>query len=736
MTTRKKKYNKNKTKKSHKSPLFSIFNIFKDSSQKSKEEDSLIQQEKDTLYYTGFEKEYNKKNIPYSKLSKELMQSIRQIDSKNGFTKPQEDFYSYVNELWEKEVKVEEKQKYIVQVDDFRLVQDKVYHELLDIVDDYTKKGETDQSVQMKNLYHSIKKGATTQSLKELVKETVTKIDYARQDKNNVWTFIGKLNQNDSISYAVPLSWNLNPDNKQPNIFRCYINSPKLTLLDYNVYFDDGTDIKYKENYRNAYFLFLSKLFYAALGPNNINVKDVYDVEVDLINAIGCDEGYVEPDNFYNRVSAKQALKEYNLNWDEFSYALGFSTPPEFFITTSLNYLKCGTKLLLDNWNSEKWRSYWLYILIRHLVRITGEYSDIYYDFMGKFMTGQVAQIDRKLLPIFTLSYAYNTFLSNSYIKKYQKEETVEYLKNMAADLKEVFIKIITLNKWMQPKTKASALLKLKNLKLIVGSPKELTEDPDLYFDMNDTFENMVKIGKWRHDRFIELEGNEVVDFPTVDWSVIPPKLIGTQAYIVNASYTPSKNAIYVPLGYIQKPFIDLEERGIEYNLAHVGFTLSHEMSHALDDWGSQYDYKGVLNNWWTPKDKEIFKSIQKNVINQYEIFAKRDGIVFDASIGVGEDLADISGLNICTQYLAEFQQKNDDISYIRLQSFKIFYLYYAYQMRQKLSKKAISAQLKTNPHPLDKYRTNVPLTRLELFKKLYNVKKGNGMYWDTKKIW
>ena len=56
--------------------------------------------------------------------------------------------------------------------------------------------------------------------------------------------------------------------------------------------------------------------------------------------------------------------------------------------------------------------------------------------------------------------------------------------------------------------------------------------------------------------------------------------------------------------------------------------------------------------------------------------------------------------------------------------------------MRQKLSKKAIAAQLKTNPHPLDKYRTNVPLTRLDLFKKLYHVKKGNGMYWETKHIW
>lgn len=732
MTTKKKKQYKNKTKKSYKSPL-SILNIFKDD--KNVVKDS-TEKSKESLYYTGIESEYNKKKIPYEKLKKNLIKNIKEIDSKHGFTKPQEDFYSYVNELWLKDKKIKENQKYIVQVDDFRLVQDKVYHELLAIIDDYTKKGETDQAVQMKNLYHSVKKGASAHSLKEKVKEKILEIDYARQDKNNVWKFIGGFNQNDSISYAVPLSWSLNPDNKQPNIFRCYINSPKLTLLDFNVYFDDGTDIKYKENYRKEYFLFLSKLFHAALGPNNINVKDVYDVEVDLITALGCDEGYVEPDNFYNRVSAAQALKEYNFNWDEFSYALGFSTPPEFFITTSLNYLKCGTKLLLDNWNSEKWRSYWLYIFIRHLVRANEEYSTIYYDFMGKFMTGQVAQIDRKLLPIFPFSYAYNTFLSNSYIEKYERKETINYLKNMAEDLKSVFTKIISLNKWMQPKTRKFALQKLKYLKLIIGSPKELTEDPDLYFDLNDTFANLEKIGKWRHDRFIELEGNEVVDFPTVDWSVVPPKLIGTQAYIVNASYTPSKNAIYVPLGYIQKPFVDLEERGIEYNLAHLGFTLAHEMSHSLDDWGSQYDYRGVLHDWWTPKDKEIYKLIQKNVITQYETFAKRDGIIFDATIGIGEDLADISGLNICNEYLAEFQEMNEDIHYIRVLSFKVFYVYYAYQMRQKLSKKAISAQLKTNPHPLDKYRTNVPLSRQELFKSLYNIKKDNKMYWETRHIW
>ena len=92
-----------------------------------------------------------------------------------------------------------------------------------------------------------------------------------------------------------------------------------------------------------------------------------------------------------------------------------------FFITNNLNYLKCGTKLLIDNWTSDKWRTYWLYIIFRHVVRMSSEHSYIYYDFMGDFMTGQSGQIDRTILPIFMLSYAYNTFLTNSYIAKYKK---------------------------------------------------------------------------------------------------------------------------------------------------------------------------------------------------------------------------------------------------------------------------------------------------------------------------
>jgi hypothetical protein len=206
---------------------------------------------------------------------------------------------------------------------------------------------------------------------------------------------------------------------------------------------------------------------------------------------------------------------------------------------------------------------------------------------------------------------------------------------------------------------------------------------------------------------------------------------------ILLASYYGNHNGIYINLGYLQKPFVDLDDRGIEYNLAHLGFTIGHEMSHGFDDWGSQYDADGNLNDWWTEEDKKKFKAIQKDVIKQYEEFAARDGIKFDASIGIGEDLADISGMAICDRYLKDFQDNNNDLTPIRYVSYETFYIYYAFQQKQKVSKRALSAQLKTNPHPLDKYRCNVPLSRSPIFRSIYNVKKGNGMWWNnTNMVW
>lgn len=692
--------------------------------------------------YTTFEDKFEKVygDIFSSKdfnLEKTDIQELKKAVSPSNIN-PQNDFYSYINERWIKKEQIDESQKYIVQVDNFRLVQDKVYRELIEIVNDYTKNNNNKLSRELNDFYNAQLKLNTDQQIQKYSNDILNSIDKIIKN-GNVWELLGLANSNEIISWGSPFSWSLNPDDKNPSIFRCYIDQPQLSLIDLNIYFDDGFDVNYKKKYKNEFFKYLYDLFKNSFGPNhNFNIEDIFLVEIDIIMAMSCTKiKGKKGEETYNKITTKEALEKYNFDWKTFSKELGFNYTPEFFIASNLNYLKCGTELLLKNWNSEKWRTYWVYIHIRQLNRWNAKGRKVFFDFSGKFVKGQEEMVEHEISPIFSLGFAFNTFLTNQYIDKYQNEENINYVKTMSEDLKTVFIRIIKRNKWLQPQTKEKALQKLYKFNLEVGSPKILREDPLLDYSPDDAWGNLLKIVKWRHDKAVSLEGKKIVDIPAMDWSQIPPKFIGTQAYVVNASYTPSKNGIYIPLGYVQKPFVDLEERGIEYNLAHIGFTLAHEMSHALDDWGSKYDETGKLNDWWTAKDKKKFEKIQKDVIKQYEVFASYDGIEFDAEPSIGEDLADISGLAICREYLRDFQIKNEDILPIKALSFEAFFVYFAYQQRQKISKKAIEAQLKTNPHPLDKYRTNVPLSRIQVFREMYKIKKGDKMWWhSTNKVW
>jgi putative endopeptidase len=683
---------------------------------------------------------FKKKNIDFSStnynLEKEILKDLRKAVSPSKIN-PENDFYTYINDRWLKDFDIQTGQEYIVQIDDFRLVQDKVFKELLSIVEEYIKNNNTKFSNSLEKFYKSCQKYNTNKQSKYYINYFVENVDELRKDKKNLWKLLGLINYNELISFGSPFVWSLNPDDKNPDLYRCYIDAPQLTLIDINIYFDYDKN-EYAKKYKKTYMKYLDDLFTNSFGNNHgFIVEDIFDCEIKILNSYDCTIIKKEDPNNYNVVYKKEAINKFGFDWETFATALGFQHIPEYFITSNLNYLLCMTQLLLNEWDNDKWRTYWIYIYIRQEQRFNQTGHIIHYNFHGNFVRGQEKIIEQFLFPIYPLGFAFNSFLTNEYISKYKNQSNIDYVKTMAEDLKTVFIRIIKRNKWLQPKTKKMALKKLHNFKLTVGSPELLRNDPLLDYVDDDLWGNLIKIAMWRHENAVILEGKPIIDIPVMDWAQTPPKFIGTQAYVVNAAYTPSENGIYIPLGYIQKPFVDLEERGIEYNLARIGFTIAHEMSHALDDWGSRYDDTGKLNNWWTEKDQRKFKAIQDDVIKQYETFASYDGIIFDAAPSIGEDLADISGLTICREYLRDFQLKNEDNLPVQKLSFEVFFVYFAIQQRQKLSKKALEAQLKTNPHPPDKYRCNVPLSRLPVFRAIFNVKKGDKMWWHSiNRVW
>jgi predicted metalloendopeptidase len=671
-------------------------------------------------------------------LETEVVKDLKKAVSPSQI-KPENDFYSYINERWLKNINVNKEQQYIVQIDNFRLVQDKVYRQLIEIIENYIKNNNSNTKLYscIKNAYQSFKGYNTTKQTKEYAHTILTHIDEIIE-KGNVWQMLAFVNSNEIISSNAPFVWTISPDDKNPKIYECYIEPPQVTLLDIDIYFDDKPDTKeikqYKNKYRNRYSKYLDDIFTIAFGEKHgFNVKDVYECERIMLNAMECNAIKTNnEDENYNVVKKDESIKIIKFDWESFCIHLGFSKVPSHFITSNINYLLCFTKILIEEWSTPKWRTYWIYIYINQLIRWDKKGSLLFYNFHGNFLRGQQTPIDPQIRPIFGMSFLFNTFLTNQYVKIYQNKERIEYTKALAEDLKIVFKRIIRRNNWLQLKTKETALDKLDNLRFIIGSLDTLRKDPILPYKNNDIWGNLLKKVNWRHKQAIQLVGKHVINIPVINWNTNPPKMDGNQAYIVNAMYVPVENSIYIPLAYLQNPFIDLNERGIEYNLAHIGFTIAHEMSHALDDLGSKYDKNGKLTDWWSTEDKKHFSKIQKNIVKQYETYALRDNIQFDAWPTIGEDLADISGFTICQEYLRDIQLKNKNTLPIQSLAFKTFFVYFAIQSRQKLSKKSILAQLKNNPHPLDKYRCNVPLSRSRIFRTLFNVKKGDGMWWNS----
>ena len=692
--------------------------------------------------FNQFEHSFDK--IETGNFERELVKMFKTPFTPSKYT-PQNDYYTYINYQWmaKKSEEIKKEQKYYVQVDSFRISQEKVYYELIDIVQDYIKHNNTPRSRALKNVYESLLNldNAATESYVGWAMDRIEKIFAS----NSLYRMLAEINQNEIIAWGSPIVWSVMPDEKNSKIYRSYISAPQLTVYDYVIYIEDTKEDqetqKYRKIFKQRYLQFIEDMFNACLGKNHdLKASDVWDVEYDILGALGCNKIKKDDENGYNLVTKSESIKKCGLDWTELATEIGYKAEnvPNSYICSSLNYVSCIMELLQkdDTWKSKKWKTYYYYIVFRQLMRFHSEWRLIYYEFHGKFVKGQPIPWPKEIYPVFGLSLCFNNLLSKEYIERNKKQQHIDYVKNMAEDLLTVYKRIIKRNTWLSPRTKKYALQKLDHIHLIVGNPDVLREDPLLSYDNKGAYQNLKKIAVWRTKRLIELDGKSSdVDIPVIDWCEF--KLVGKQPYVVNAYYTPSENSIYIPLAYLQKPFIDLDERGIEYNLAHVGFTLGHEMSHCLDDLGSQYDYKGNLHNWWTKEDREKFNRKVKDVIKQYEKFASYDGIKMDASLSTGENLADISGLAICEEYLRDFQLKNNDEIPICALSFHAFFTYVAIQARQKIFDEAIKAQLKTNPHPLDKYRTNCPLSRLELFRSLYNIKKGDKMYWpSTDTIW
>ena len=96
-----------------------------------------------SIPFHSFEKQFEKShstllNKSKKKINTHIMEKINNFYNSKKFS-PQDDFYNWINNDWLDTFKAKKGERYIVEYDDFRIVQQKVYLELFEIIKDYLK---------------------------------------------------------------------------------------------------------------------------------------------------------------------------------------------------------------------------------------------------------------------------------------------------------------------------------------------------------------------------------------------------------------------------------------------------------------------------------------------------------------------------------------------------------------------------------------------------------------------
>jgi predicted metalloendopeptidase len=115
------------------------------------------------------------------------------------------------------------------------------------------------------------------------------------------------------------------------------------------------------------------------------------------------------------------------------------------------------------------------------------------------------------------------------------------------------------------------------------------------------------------------------------------------KAETVNAWYDPTANSITIPVGITQHPLF----RGdYTYDVSFLGSVIGHELGHATDSSGNQFDHIGTytFGPWWDAKDVEYLNNRTQCIIEDYGSPCGSDEYGHHT---LGEDMADQFGLRM-----------------------------------------------------------------------------------------
>jgi len=650
--------------------------------------------------------------------AEEKYTDIAGIDSAQ---KPGENFFRYVNGKWYDTAQIPASQ---AGVGAYMFMNYPQRMRLQGILDSLSKANSAAGSIEQKvgDFYAS---GMDTATINKRgydpVKPTLSRID-SISDIRSLLKFVAgqaKLNDGSIISFGV------GPDNKNSNLNIGHVSQSGIGLPERDYYFKtDASTTAIQDAYRK----YLTKLFELTGGDSasaKKNADIVYNIDKQLALSHKTNIELRDVKANYNKIAVNDLVKKQpNIGWTELLDNLGAKTD-SIDVSQPAYYDKLN--MLLKSVPINDWKIYLKANSLGTYVNVLSQpFTDAAFEFT-KVLSGQAVQKSRGEIMASAVDQSLGQALSQLYVKKYFTEDAKKRMLDLVNNLQKAFAARIDKLDWMSDSTKQKAKEKLFTITKKIGYPDKWRDYSNVTIAKDKYFENALSASANNY-QYQLAKLNKPVD--KTEWFTTPST--------VTAYYNPFANEIVFPAGILQTPYFD-EAADDALNYGGIGMVIGHEMTHAFDDQGAQFDKNGNVENWWTKDDYQKFKSKTQQVIDLYSSFTVLDTLHVKGALTVGENTADVGGVAIAYDAFKLTKEGQDSAKVGGFTPDQRFFFSVARIWRVKMKDEFLRLWINNNPHSPPMWRVNGPLMNSAHFYDAFHVQPGEKMYLSEKeriKIW
>lgn len=473
-------------------------------------------------------------------------------------------------------------------------------------------------------------------------------------------------------------------------------------IKDMNFFLDvrDFADEGYEEENRAHFTDYLARLLtLAGREQGEKTAGEVYE----FVNAIAMSRTEGE----YKKISVDDLQKQLpNIDLRTYLGKIFRTMPTELNIKETASLAKLNSYLTADNLSLLKDYVY-LANLEKMSVYMTSDMAKARFE-MEETYLGDVTTYDPEKNAVTQVAALLKWDVGKLYTERNYTAEKRDAVYAMVNEIIAEYEAMLQEEDWLSQETRNRAINKLKAIRLRIGAPDDIDRylsacvpDPDKGY-----LENVTTLRREASERLYDSYGQPV---DRTVWQILPQEL--------TPCYYPTDNSINIPVSVLEDPYLDAAADEAQ-NLGALGTIVGHEITHAFDDLGSQYDENGDFVNWWSAADRKAFEERSEKIVTYYNSYKTPGAMRQDGRQTLGENIADLGSMRCLTRIV---EKKN-----LPVERFFESYANIWASTSNALSDALVSGM---DEHAADKVRVNAVLGCCELFYQTYNVKDGNGMY-------